>query len=128
MAGKSSSLKQTRRGQEAVPALRAPLAPGPVLEAALCPAPQDGLAALLLRPVLVHVVYHQHVALPHQLPNPKSPPNAPQSLTSLTPHRPLRHREPLCPAHALVPAHAPVLVLCPLTVSVKAAFMQTVEA
>lgn len=125
MAGKSSLLRQPRRGQEVVRGLRAPLAHGPVLVVALHLAPPD-VPAVPLRPTTAHgpVMALLPVVLPPQPPNLRSLRSDHQRQASLPPLPPLsRLREPPSPVpvpdHALVPAPVPALDLLLPTASAK---------
>lgn len=125
MAGKSSSLRQPRRGREVVPGQRAPPAHGPVLVVALHLAHLDALAAPP-RPTTVPVPPVAHppaVPPPHQR-NPRMPLNVPQKRASLPARTPLcLPRGPPALAPVPAPALAPVpdlaLVLALLTASAK---------
>jgi len=121
MAGKSSSLRQPRRGQEVVPDLKALLVHALVLVVALRHAPLDAPAAqqrLTTVPVPALAVALLPAAPHPQAPNQRSLLNAPPRPASRPP-RPLLHllKEPPCPVHALV--HVPALALLLLTASAK---------
>lgn len=121
MAGKSSSLRQPRRGREVVPALRAPLVRDPVPAVALHPAPR-GAPAARPKPTTVRAPAPAPppAAPPPRPPNQRSPPSDRPRRASRPLRPPLcRLREPRSPARAPVHAPAPALVPLPPTASAK---------
>lgn len=115
MAGKSSSLKQPRRGREVVRDLTALPARGPVPVVDLHLAPPDAPVAPP-RPTTVLAPAAARPPVGPPPPNQRSPSNAPPRRASLPPLRPLHLlREP--PSLVRAPVHAPALALLRLTAS-----------
>lgn len=122
MAGKSSSLKQLRRGREVDHGQRAPHGQGLVLVVALHHALPD-VPEAPPKPTIIpgHAVALLLVAHHPRTLNQRSLSNAPPRQASLPlrpPPRPLREPPSPAPVHALVLVH----VLLRLTVSVKGCF------